>query len=126
MAERVVWVDASSGASSDLLLAALVDAGVPLGVMAEAIEKVAVGGRLHEARVRRDGASATSCRVEVEDIAEQRSWREIEMLIAGAGLHEDVRALAHDVLARLAEAESRVQGRAAEEVHPHDVGPQAI
>ena len=126
MAERVVWVDASAGASGDLLLGALVDAGVPIGVLAEAIEKVAVG-ELHEERVQRGGVAATCCRVEVEDIAEQRSWREIEALLAGAGLHEDVRSLAHDVFARLAEAESRVQGLPAEDVLLHDVGsPQAI
>ena len=49
------------------------------------------------------------------------------MLLAGAGLHEDVRSLAHDVFARLAEAESRVQGLPAEDVLLHDVGSsQAI
>ena len=126
MVERVAWVDAAAGASGDLLLGALVDAGVPIGVMAEAIEKVAVG-ELHEERLQRRGVAATCCRVEVEDIADQRSWREIEALLAGAGLHEDVRSLAHDVFARLAEEEGRVQGVSAEDVHFRDVGsPQAI
>ena len=67
-------------------------------------------------------SAATRCRVEVQDIAEQRGWREIELLLAGAGLHEDVRSLAHDVFARLAEAESSVQGLPAEEVLLHDAG----
>jgi uncharacterized protein (DUF111 family) len=127
MLERVAWVDASAGASGDLLLGALVDAGVPLGVMADAIEKVAAGDRMYEERVQRGDEAATCCRVEVEDVAEQRSWRDIELLLAGAGLHEDVRSLAHDVFARLAEAEGRVQGLHAEDVLLNDVGsPQAI
>ena len=50
MVERVAWVDASAGASGDLLLGALVDAGVPIGVLAEAVEKVAAGD-LYEERV---------------------------------------------------------------------------
>ena len=126
MAERVLWLDAAAGASGDLLLGALIDAGVPVGVLAEAIEKVAVGV-LHEERVRLGDESATRCRVEVQDIAEQRGWRDIELLLAGAGLHEDVRSLAHDVFARLAEAESSVQGLPAEEVLLHDAGsPQAV
>ena len=126
MVERVAWVDASAGASGDLLLGALVDAGVPIGVLAEAIEKVAVG-ELHEERVQRGGGAATCCRVEVEDIEDPRSWRGVEALLAGAGLHEDVRSLAHDVFARLAEAEGRAQGVSAEDVHLSDVGsPQAI
>jgi uncharacterized protein (DUF111 family) len=125
MVERVAWVDAPAGASGDLLLGALVDAGVPIGVLAEAIEKVAVG-ELHEERVQRGGVAGTCCRVEVE-VEDPRSWREIEALLAGAGLHEDVRSLAHDVFARLAEAEGRAQGVSAEAVHFSDVGsPKAI
>ncbi len=127
MVERVAWIDASAGASGALLLGALVDAGVPIGVMAEAIEKVATGDRLHEERVPLDGESATRCRVEVEEITVARSWRDVEALLAGAGLHEDVRSLAHDVFARLAETEGHVQRPPAEDVDLSDEGsPQAI
>ncbi len=126
MAERVAWVDASSGASGGLLLAALVDAGVPIGVMAEAIEKVATGARLREERVQRDGVAATCCRVDVEDTSEPRTWPATEALLAGAGLHEDVRSLAHDVFARLAETESGAQGVPAEDVQFDVASPQAI
>ena len=126
MVERVAWVDASAGASGDLLLGALVDAGVPIGVLAEAVEKVATAD-LYEERVDGGGVAATCCRVDVEDVPEPRSWREIEALLAGAGLHEEVRSLAHDVFARLAEEESRVQGVAAEDARFSEVGlPQAV
>ena len=126
MVERVAWVDATSGASGDLLLAALVDAGVPIGVLAEAIEKVATGARLREERVHRDGVAATCCQVDVEGTVEPRTWPATEVLLAGAGLHEDVRSLAHDVFARLAEMESRAQGLPAEDVNFDVTTPQAI
>jgi uncharacterized protein (TIGR00299 family) protein len=117
------WVDASSGASGDMMLGALAGAGVPLGVMADAVEKVAPGEvGLVEEQVRRGGFAATRCHVEVQATDEHRTWRDIERLLAGAGLHEDVRALAHDVFARLAEAEGRVHGLPAEDVHFHEVG----
>ncbi len=119
----IVWVDASSGASGDMLLGALLGVGVPLGVLTEAVEKVAPGEvRLVEERVSRAGFAATRCRVEVADSEEHRTWRDVERLLAGAGLHEDVRSLAHDVFARMAEAEGRVHGMPAEEVHFHEVG----
>src|SRR5688500_1590696 len=91
MVERMAWLDASSGASGGLLLAALVDAGVPIGVMAEAVEKVAPDARLREERVQREGVAATCCQVDVEDTVEHRTWPATEALLAGAGLHEDVR-----------------------------------
>ena len=120
---RVAWLDASSGASGDMLLGALAGAGVPVGVMAEAVDKVAPGQvGLEVEEVRRGGFVATRCRVEIADTAEHRTWREVEELLSGAGLHEDVRALAHDVFSRLAEAEGRVHGHPPEQVHFHEVG----
>ncbi len=123
MPESVAWLDASSGASGDMMLGALLGAGVPLGVLSAAIEKVAPGQvRLDSETVQRGGFAATRCHVAVADTAEHRTWREIEQLLAGAGLHEDVRSLAHDVFSRLAEAEGRVHGSAPEDVHFHEVG----
>ncbi len=120
---RVAWVDATGGASGDMLLGALVGAGVPLGVLADAVDKVAPGQvRLGEERVRRGGFAATRCHVEVADDAPHRTWRDVERLLDGAGLHEDVRSLAHDVFSRLAEAEARVHGTEPAEVHFHEVG----
>jgi uncharacterized protein (TIGR00299 family) protein len=121
--ERLAWIDASSGASGDMLLGALVGAGVPVGVLVEAVDKVAPGQvGLEVSEVRRGGFAATRCRVDLADTAEHRTWREVEALLNGAGLHEDVRSLAHDVFSRLAEAEGRVHGIAPEEVHFHEVG----
>jgi uncharacterized protein (TIGR00299 family) protein len=120
---RLLWIDASSGASGDMLLGALAGAGVPLGVMGEAVDRVAPGQvRLEVEQVSRGGFVATRCHVEVEDTTTSRTWRDVERLLNEAGLHEDVRALAHDVFCRLAEAEGQVHGHPADEVHFHEVG----
>ena len=122
------WVDASSGASGDMLLGALLGAGVPLGVLAEAVEKVVPGQvTLTAESVHRGGFAATRCHVSLPPSRAasppaHRTWRDVERLIGEAGLHEGVRSLAHDVFARLAEAEGRVHGRPAEDVHFHEVG----
>ncbi|MCW2817959.1 MAG: hypothetical protein JWR42_746 [Marmoricola sp.] len=106
-----------------MLLGALVDAGVPLGLLAEAVDKVAPGQvRLSQDRTSRGGFAATRCHVEVADDAPHRTWRDVERLLNEAGLHEDVRSLAHDVFSRLAEAEARVHGTEPAEVHFHEVG----
>jgi uncharacterized protein (TIGR00299 family) protein len=106
-----------------MLLGALLGAGVPLGVLGDAVEKVAPGEvGLVEEQVRRGGFVATRCHVEVEDTTAHRTWRDVELLLAEAGLHEEVRSLAHDVFARLAEAEGWVHGIRAQDVHFHEVG----
>jgi pyridinium-3,5-bisthiocarboxylic acid mononucleotide nickel chelatase len=121
--DPVAWVDASAGASGDMLLGALVGAGVPLGVLLEAVDKVAPGQvGLEVSEVQRGGFAATRCHVELADTTTRRTWRDVELLLNEAGLHEDVRSLAHDVFSRLAEAEGRVHGQPAEDVHFHEVG----
>jgi pyridinium-3,5-bisthiocarboxylic acid mononucleotide nickel chelatase len=106
-----------------MVLGGLLGAGVPLGVIADAVDKVAPGEvALAQETVVRGGLSAVRCHVEVADTQESRTWRDVERLLAGAGLHEDVRSLAHDVFERLAEAEGRVHGVEPAEVHFHEVG----
>jgi hypothetical protein len=125
MAE-LAWLDASSGASGDMLLGALLGVGVPIGVLADAVDKVAPGEvTLAAEPVRRAGLAARRCHVQVdlwEEAAGSRTWRDVDRLLAEAGLHEDVRSLAHDVFERLAEAEGRVHGIPATDVHFHEVG----
>ena len=117
------WVDASSGASGDMLLGALVGAGVPVGVVAEAVEKVAPEHvAIVPEHVTRNGFAATRCHVEVADSVTHRTWADVRTLLAGAGLHEDVRVRAHDTFDRLAVAEAAVHGTDPDDVHFHEVG----
>ena len=118
-----LWIDATAGASGDMLLGALLGAGVPLEVLRGAVDAVAPEPvTLTAADVRRAGLAATRCHVEVADSAHHRSWRDVRALIGAAPLDEPVRDLALAVFARLAEAEAAVHGTAPDEVHFHEVG----
>lgn len=120
---RVGWFDASSGASGDMVLGALVDAGVPQEVIAAAVAAVAPEPiTLRVEAVHRNGFAAARCRVEVGDSATARTWPAVQELIAGADLDEPVRALALTIFERLARAEAGVHGTEVEEVHFHEVG----
>jgi uncharacterized protein (TIGR00299 family) protein len=119
----VGWVDASSGASGDMLLGALVGAGAPVETLSAAVSLVAPEHvALRAEQVTRNGFAATRCHVEVTDSTTHRTWRDIAGLLQDAGLSEPVRARAHATFLRLAEAEASVHGTTPEEVHFHEVG----
>ncbi len=120
---RVGWFDASSGVSGDMVLGALVGAGVPLEVLRAAVDAVSPEPvTLTAATVARNGFAATRCTVSVADSASRRTWADIRDLLAASSLTAPVRDLALAIFSRLAEAEAEVHGVDVEEVHFHEVG----
>ncbi|MBX9243889.1 nickel pincer cofactor biosynthesis protein LarC [Actinotalea ferrariae] len=119
-----MWVDASAGVAGDMLLGALVDAGVPLGTLQAAVDAVLPGAvSLRAEEVLRAGLRATKVHVGVL-VADppHRTWATIRDLLAEASLTDDVRTHATATFARLAEAEGRVHGMPPADVHFHEVG----
>ncbi|MFL6023002.1 MAG: nickel pincer cofactor biosynthesis protein LarC [Marmoricola sp.] len=121
--DRVGWFDASSGASGDMVLGALIDAGVPQEVIGGAVAAVAPEPiALHVEQVTRNGFAASLCHVEVDDSVTERTWTTVQELISGAELDVPVRTLALEIFGRLAWAEALVHGTGVETVHFHEVG----
>jgi len=120
---RTGWLDASSGASGDMLLGALLGAGVPLEVMQAAVDAVSPERvTLEREDVSRNGFAATRCHVRVADSATARTWSDVRVLLEQAALDPAVKDVALAVFGRLADAEARVHGTTAAEVHFHEVG----
>lgn len=118
-----LWVDATAGASGDMLLGALLGAGAPIEVLQGAVDAVSPEPvTLRVEGVHRAGLAATRCHVEVADSSTHRTWRDVRRLLAAADLHASVRVAALGVFARLAEAEAAVHGQEADDVAFHEVG----
>ncbi len=119
----LAWVDASAGASGDMLLGALVSAGADLAAVRAAVDALGVEPVVLAAReVTRGGLAATKVDVAVAESAVRRTWTDVRALIESAALAEPVRARALDVFARLARAEGAAHGISPDEVHFHEVG----
>ena len=123
------WLDCAAGASGDMFLGALVDAGVDLAVLQSAVDAVGVDPiRLRVEAVSRGGLGATRVHVGIveapdpPDTATTRTWADVRTLLSHAPLHEQVRTAALDVFSRLAAAEAAVHRVEVDDVHFHEVG----
>ena len=118
---RVAWLDLTNGVSGDMLLGALVSAGIPLGTLQAALEPMRLPIALRCETVDRAGLAATKVFVEWPDHDHHpRTWRCIRKLLDA--IESPVRDSASKVFAALADSEARVHGIAADEVHFHEVG----
>lgn len=119
---RVLYVDAFDGVSGDLLLAALLDAGVPRSVVREAVGGLGLPCELRVERRTARGIRATRVRVLDPDPVSARSYEEIRRLVSRSSLPPALRRQAASVLHRLAAAEARLHGVRIAHVHLHEVG----
>jgi len=121
---RLAYFDCPSGASGDMILGALVDAGAPFDVLTRELAGLGVDGyRLERREVIKAGFRATKVDVALSrHEAGHRGLREILDILEGSRLAPPVREMAARVFRRLAEAEARVHGTTPERVHFHDVG----
>ena len=117
------WLDCAAGASGDMLLGALVDAGVPVATVQAAVDAVAPERvELRVSTVARHGIGAVKVDVHAADSTSRRTWADVRALVTDAGLPGPVRDTALDAFARLARAEAAVHRVDPEEVHFHEVG----
>jgi len=120
---KLLFLDAFSGIAGDMTIAALLDLGVPLGVLEEAVRPLGLEGvELHVERVRAGAIGARRFWVEVAAPQPERTHAEIDHLLGSAPLDPEVAGLARRIFRRLAEAEAEVHRVAVESVHFHEVG----
>ncbi len=121
---RVVYFDAPSGAGGDMVVAALVDVGVPWSVVCDAVAALELPGvQLRLMRGHSGALSGVRFCVDVEGHAQpERAYAEIRALIESSRLSVNVRRGCLSVFERLARAEARVHHVALDTVHFHEVG----
>ncbi|MEO8799661.1 MAG: nickel pincer cofactor biosynthesis protein LarC [Polyangiaceae bacterium] len=122
-AGKTLFLDAPSGLAGDMIIAALVDLGVPAAVIAEAVSKVPITGfHIHFGTRVKSGIVATSFDVHVDATQPERTYAEIRGILDSSGLDDAVKARAHATFLRLAKSEAKVHKMPLGDVHFHEVG----
>jgi len=138
-----MYLECASGAAGDMILGALIDAGLPEAELRRALGSLGVECELHVDRVLRAGLTATHVRVTERekhaqvhahahghdhdghhhhDHGAHRSLKEIFHLIGHSALSPAGKSRAKALFTRLAEVEASVHGMSVDDVHLHEVG----
>lgn len=126
---RLAYLDCASGISGDMLLGALVSAGVPQSELASIPAKLGLPHvSLTFEHVKRSGIAALKAHVKIDQPAEghhhHRSLSTILRMIAASSLSPQAKEDSTRVFRKLGEAESAIHGIPIDKVHFHEVGAE--
>ena len=124
-APLLALVDCPTGLAGNMLLAALLDLGLPEAMLAEPLAALGLAEayRFDCREARSAGLRGLQLEVALtEPSPPHRHWGDLRQQIAAAPLQPELQRRVLEVFALLADAEAAVHGCAAEAVHFHEVG----
>lgn len=120
---KTLYFDCFAGASGNMVLGALIAAGVDADSLRSGLKKLNLPDfELVVEKVDRSGISSTHVRVDIPDEKKHRHLPEIELIISESDLSETVKHRSIAIFNRLAAAEACVHGIELSKVHFHEVG----
>lgn len=124
MATALVY-DCFSGISGDMHIGAMLDAGVPEGMLREGLSRLGMADEfeLQITRAAKHGITGTRATVRLTATpGHHRHLADIERIVRAAGYPERVERLALDIFGHIARAEAKIHDQPVEAVHFHEVG----
>ena len=120
---KIAYLDCIAGASGDMLMGALVDAGLPIATLEAELAKLKLDDfHLRVSKVSKNAFGATKIDVEVRDDAPERYLEEIRSIVEDSEISPRVKERAMRIFRRICEVEGGIHGMAHDEVHLHEVG----
>ena len=122
---RVAYFDCFSGASGDMILGALLDAGLELKLLWHELAKLPLSHfDVRQKKVVKNGLGGTQAEVIIEHHHHQhhRHLHHIQEIIQSSSLSEGIKQKSLMIFRRLAEAEAKVHRTTVEHIHFHEVG----
>ena len=121
---KIAYFDCFSGASGDMILGSLIDAGLSVRGLREELKKLRIPTvHLRAKKVLKGGISGTQ--VIVEGKSEKRSHRSLEemvRIVERSGVEVEVKEKSAEIFKRIASVEAKIHQIPMEEVHFHELG----
>ena len=119
---KIAYFDCFSGVSGDMILGALVDAGLELGDLEGELSKLPVRGfRLRTEKTTRRGISGTRFSVDVHEHDVERHLLDIDDIVDRSALSDDIKKSSKRIFMELASIEARIHHQSVAEVHFHEI-----
>lgn len=120
---RTLYFDCIAGASGDMILGALVDAGLALETLSQALDALHLPEfELRAKRVTKLAFTATKVDVVVADDVPERLLTDILDIIDRSNLSTSLKTRANAIFKRLGTTEARIHGTELDQVHLHELG----
>ncbi len=120
---KLAYFDCFAGVSGNMILGALIDAGVALSDLKTELARLKLDGfDLTAKKVVKNGITGTHVEVNTEESHVHRHLKDIEEIIDQSDLAADLKDKSKRVFQTLAEAEAKVHNSSPDEIHFHEVG----
>lgn len=117
------YFDCFSGIAGDMILGALIDLGVDVEYLKKELEKLDLSGyKIDVKKVEKNRITGIDIYIVVDEKQHHRSLTDINGLIDGSELNDDVKKLSKKIFLRLGKAESKIHNVDIDRVHFHEVG----
>jgi len=119
----VAYFDCFSGIAGDMILGALIDAGLNVSVLEKELKKLNLKGyKIKVHKTSYNYITGTDVNIELKESHDHRSLSDIKNLINNSKLDKKIKQQSIKIFQRLGEAESKVHNIPIEEIHFHEVG----
>ena len=120
---RLALFEAFAGASGDMILGALLDAGLAIETLRDGLARLDIDGwAVRGETVERRHLRATKVHVDVDPDVRLAHWGDVQRVLTASRLSPSARTASLRIFARLFDAEAHVHGATRETVHLHEMG----
>jgi pyridinium-3,5-bisthiocarboxylic acid mononucleotide nickel chelatase len=120
---KILYIEATSGVSGDMLLGAFLDAGVPVEVLSQTWDALNVENYQVEVfQTQKSGLKALQCRVIAQEAKGPKSWKDYSKLLENSDLPAQIKKQALALVKELFEIEANLHGSSLQRLRLHEMG----